>query len=56
MIWPMRFEGVHILLTYGCNLECDHFFVWSGPGAQAALALPRLKRILDAGQTYGAPR
>ena len=29
----MNLTGLHLLLTYRCNYDCDHCFVWSGPQA-----------------------
>jgi len=42
----MRLTGLHILLTYDCNFECDHCFVWSGPFRTGVLTVPQLDDIL----------
>ena len=43
----MRLTGLHILLTYACNYECDHCFVWSGPFRTGTLTVPQLEDVLD---------
>ncbi len=43
----MRLEGVHFLLTYKCNLECDHCFVWSSPEAEGTFTLEQIKNLLE---------
>jgi len=42
----MRLTGLHILLTYECNFECDHCFVWSGPFRTGTLTVPKLTDVL----------
>lgn len=42
----MNLTGLHLLLTYQCNLECDHCFVWGGAGSGGAMTLEKLRRIL----------
>lgn len=39
--------GIHFLLTYTCNLECDHCFVFSGPQAKGTFTLEQIKRVLE---------
>lgn len=39
--------GIHILMTYKCNLECDHCFLYSGPSAQGTMTLPQIRLVLD---------
>ena len=39
--------GIHFLLTYTCNLECDHCFVYSGPNAKGTFTLNRLREVFD---------
>ena len=39
--------GIHILLTYMCNLKCDHCFVYSGPDAKGTFGLNQIRRVLD---------
>ena len=45
--------GIHVLLTYKCNLECDHCFLYSGPHAGATLTLPQIRQVLYESQRIG---
>jgi len=38
--------GIHFLLTYSCNLECDHCFVYSGPQAKGTFTLEQVREVL----------
>jgi MoaA/NifB/PqqE/SkfB family radical SAM enzyme len=42
-----RLNGLHILLTHRCLLECDHCFVWGSPQQSGAMSLSDLLRVLD---------
>jgi MoaA/NifB/PqqE/SkfB family radical SAM enzyme len=35
----MNLTGLHLLLTYKCIFECDHCFVWGGPGQEGTMPL-----------------
>lgn len=39
--------GIHALLTYMCNLRCDHCFVYSEPDAKGTFGLNQIRRVLD---------
>ena len=39
--------GIHFLLTYMCNSECDHCFVYSSPRAHGTFTLTQIREILD---------
>lgn len=39
--------GIHFLLTYMCNSECDHCFVYSGPRAKGTFTLSQIREALD---------
>ena len=39
-------KSVHLLLTYKCDGECDHCFVWSGPMAPGTMTLDLVAEIL----------
>ena len=42
----LRLEGVHFLLTYKCDMECDHCFVWGSPKSKGAFTLRQVRNIL----------
>jgi len=42
-----RLTGVHLLLTYKCDGECDHCFVWSSPGSGGTMTVEQVERIID---------
>jgi len=39
--------GIHFLLSYKCNLECDHCFVYSGPRAEGTFSLSQIRKVLE---------
>jgi MoaA/NifB/PqqE/SkfB family radical SAM enzyme len=43
----MKLEGLHILLTYQCNLECDHCFTWGSSRQAGTFTLRRLDDLLS---------
>jgi MoaA/NifB/PqqE/SkfB family radical SAM enzyme len=43
----LELKGVHFLLTYKCDLECDHCFVWGEPKAKGTFTLSQINNILD---------
>jgi len=49
----MNLEGLHILLTYQCNYECDHCFVWGSPRQTGTLTLEQIEDILNQAQDAG---
>lgn len=49
----MPLEGLHLLLTYQCTLECDHCFVWSSPAARGVLGLEDIREILRQARELG---
>lgn len=38
--------GIHFLLTYMCNLECDHCFLYCSPTAKGTFTLSQIKEVL----------
>jgi len=42
----MELKGVHFLLTYRCDSECDHCFVWGSPKSRGAFTLEGVRNIL----------
>ncbi len=39
--------GVHFLLTYTCNLECDHCFLYCSPWSRGTFTIGQVTRVLD---------
>jgi len=39
--------GIHFLLTYTCNLECDHCFLYCSPWAKGTFTLDQVEQVLD---------
>jgi len=49
----LNLKGVHFLLTYKCDLECDHCFVWGSPEAKGAFTLEQIRNILAEANKLG---
>lgn len=49
----MELSGLHLLLTYQCNLECDHCFVWGGPWQSGTMTLGSVRHILQQAADFG---
>jgi hypothetical protein len=45
--------GIHLLLTYTCNFECDHCFLYSGPHAEGTFTLSQIRAVLDEARRLG---
>ena len=45
--------GIHFLLTYMCNLKCDHCFIYSGPDAKGTFTLRQIRMALDEATKIG---
>lgn len=39
-------DGIHIILTYKCNLECDHCFCYCSPISEGTFTINQIKEIL----------
>ncbi|UCH88162.1 MAG: radical SAM protein [Thermoplasmata archaeon] len=39
--------GIHFLLTYKCNMECDHCFVYSAPSSRGTFTLDQLRKVFS---------
>lgn len=39
--------GIHFLLTYTCNLECDHCFLHCSPWARGTFTIDQVEQVLD---------
>jgi hypothetical protein len=46
-------SGLHLLLTYECNYECDHCFVWGGPSQTGTMTLETIEHILTQAKALG---
>lgn len=42
----MELSGLHLLLTYQCNSECDHCFVWGSPWQSGTMTLEKILDVL----------
>ena len=49
----MSLTGVHLLLTYRCEHECDHCFVWGSPWAQGTMTLELIRAVLAGARRMG---
>ena len=49
----MKLTSLHILLTYQCNFECDHCFVWGSPWQSGTLTLSQLEDVLRQAKDVG---
>jgi MoaA/NifB/PqqE/SkfB family radical SAM enzyme len=49
----MKLTGVHLLLTYECNFECDHCFVWGSPRQQGTMSPEQIREILEQSKRLG---
>ncbi len=49
----MKLTSLHILLTYQCNFECDHCFVWGSPWQSGTLTLSQLEDVIRQAEDVG---
>ena len=49
----MPLSGLHLLLTYECNYECDHCFVWGGPSQSGTMTVATIEHILVEAEALG---
>ena len=40
-------NGIHFLLSYMCNYECDHCFLYCSPSSKGTFSLKQIKQVLD---------
>ncbi len=52
----MNLTGLHILLTYECNYECDHCFVWGAPQQTGLFTLAQLEEVYQQALDLGTIR
>lgn len=43
--------GIHLILTYTCNFECDHCFLYCSPRSEGTCSFAMIKELLDDLQT-----
>ncbi|MEE8340994.1 MAG: radical SAM protein [Candidatus Neomarinimicrobiota bacterium] len=43
-------EQIHFLLTYTCNYECDHCFLYCGPNTEGTFTLDQVQKVLNDAQ------
>ena len=53
MVSILELKSVHFLLTYRCDLECDHCFVWGSPKAKGVFTLEQIENILTEAKKLG---
>ncbi len=44
---------VHFLLTYACNYECDHCFLYCGPKSEGTFTISQIKDVLGEAKKIG---
>ena len=49
----IQLSGLHLLLTYECNFECDHCFVWGGPSQNGTMTVETIEIILTQAKELG---
>ena len=49
----MNVTGLHLLLTYQCNLECEHCFAWGSPWQTGTITLEKTREILRQAHELG---
>lgn len=40
-------SAIHFLLTYACNYECDHCFLYCSPNSKGTFTLAQIKEVLE---------
>jgi hypothetical protein len=45
--------GIHFLLTYTCNYECDHCFLYCSPHAEGTFTVAQIRNVLDEAKKIG---
>jgi hypothetical protein len=49
----LKLRGLHLLLTYRCDLECDHCFVWGSPRQSGTMTSQNVRQILEEAKEVG---
>lgn len=45
--------GIHFLLSYTCNMTCDHCFLYCSPTSNGTMTLEQIKEILKESKKIG---
>ena len=45
--------GVHFLLSYTCNLKCDHCFLYCSPASHGTMTLKQISKVLEEAKRIG---
>ncbi len=45
--------GIHFILTYTCNFECDHCFLYCSPRSHGTFTIGQVTQVLDEAQKIG---
>jgi MoaA/NifB/PqqE/SkfB family radical SAM enzyme len=45
--------GIHFILTYTCNFECDHCFLYCSPRSQGTFTIGQVAEVLDEAKKIG---
>ena len=48
-----KLTGLHLLLTYMCNSECDHCFLYCGPHSRGTFTTHQIQQVLDEATKLG---
>lgn len=51
--WLML-TGVHFLLTYQCNFQCDHCFLYCSPTSKGTFTIDQVVEVLDEARKMGS--
>ncbi len=54
LVVTMPINELDILLTYKCNLECDHCFVYSHPNAKGVMEISGIRAMLKEAEKIGS--
>ena len=49
----MKLTGIHFLLTYTCNYECDHCFLYCSPYTPGTFTIQQVEAVLQEAQKIG---
>ncbi len=46
-------NGIHFILTYACNFECDHCFLYCSPKSQGTFTINQVTEVLEEAEKIG---